>query len=151
LRANFFGLTSVFSKDAKDGRFNLKEMDNFKDFGDFSEFVIEGQLKGRYLKELLHILDALKLPLVDTKSNDTFAMLIEMVQRRNIHVHNRGYVDDRYLEGNQWNIHKLHHGEIAKIEHPYWADAQRLCTFCVDALATWVEAGAGFYEHHAKP
>jgi hypothetical protein len=156
LQANFFGLIPVFGKDAKEGKINLKDLGQFQDFGEFADNVIESQLKTRYIKDVLHVLKSLNLTLVDEPKGATFGMLIELVLRRNVHVHNRGRVDERYLERDEkgtprWNIDKLQVGETARIEHGYWHRSLQLCSFCVDAVADWVEQGAGFYDHHRAP
>ena len=46
---------------------------------------------------------------------DRFERLIELVLRRNVHVHNRGIVDSRYLDENK-NIDRLNQGDVAVIE-----------------------------------
>ena len=57
--------------------------------------IIEEQLKKRYVKDLIGIMADLGVKHVDEKEGDKHIDLIELIQRRNIHVHNRGVVDER--------------------------------------------------------
>ncbi len=68
--------------------------------------------------------------------------LVEMVLRRNIHVHNRGIVDERYLERDgkgapRYNLHNLKLGDVALIDDAYWKAATRRCDHCIDRLYKW--------------
>jgi hypothetical protein len=143
LTGHFFEL---IPKIAKDGSFKLKDMARFHNFDEFSNNVIETQLKARYVKDLLGFLSEIGVQLYD-ETTDKHVMLMELVQRRNVHIHNRGYVDERYLERNEdgkpkWNLDNLSLGDMAVIDHDYWEGALRLATNCVNAVATWVNSGA---------
>ena len=80
----------------KDAKFGLKEMSQFTDFHQFSNHLVESQLKTCYVKDLLHTLNSIDVPLFDATAAGGFAGLIELVLRRNVHIHNRGRVDERY-------------------------------------------------------
>jgi len=108
LTQNFFGLIGSFgSKD----KISFEELSYYGSFEKLRDEVIEGQLRARYLKELLFLIQKLGLNCIDDTGRDCFIELIEFVMRRNIHVHNRGIVDERYLERDQddkprFNIYK---------------------------------------------
>ncbi|HEX3657173.1 MAG TPA: hypothetical protein VHV55_15275 [Pirellulales bacterium] len=143
LAEDFF---SLIPRLAKDGSVKLKDMSKFKDFSEFSSSVIETQLKARYVKDLLLFLSASGVQLFDQES-DNLATLLELVQRRNVHVHNRGYVDERYLERDEndkpkWNLDNLSLGQVAVIDHAYWERTSMMTTTCVNAVASWIDAGA---------
>src|SRR5205823_4472551 len=74
---------------------NLGEMGSSQRFRDVT---IEDQLKKRYVKDQLLIVDILRVQCVDTAAGNTVGHLIDMVLRRNVHVHNLGTVDARYSE-----------------------------------------------------
>lgn len=139
LDRNFFELIPLMGKAAK---FELKEFNHFADFGEFSSHIVEQQLKDRYIKDLLRFL----VEIVDKQGGYHFAQLMELVQRRNVHVHNRGFVDSKYLELEngkpKWNIEGFKPGEVAAISDDYWQRANALCSFCVNAVAEWVGLGA---------
>ena len=139
LKQDFFGLIGTF---AKQDKLALDSLSAYKNFESFRDDIIETQLKSRYLKDLLLLLHKLGAPLADPSSTGSFAQLVELVLRRNIHVHNRGVVDDRYLERDdngksRFNIYSLEVGSLARIDDSYWQRANSLCRFCVDSLAKW--------------
>jgi hypothetical protein len=132
LRKNFFDLVGVLGKNEK---VSLERIGSFGTFEAFRDQIIEEQLKIRYLKDLL---------LLDATKPETFGHLIELVLRRNLHVHNRGIVDERYMErddkGNpRFNIYNLSVGDLATVNESYWQIASRLCTDCVAAAAAWAD------------
>ncbi len=88
--------------------------------------MIEDQLKKRYVKDLLGLLQALGVPCWDETKGDRPVQLVELVLRRNIHVHNRGIVDERYLESDpssgkaKYNLYNLQLGQLAIIDDEYF-------------------------------
>jgi hypothetical protein len=139
LRKGFFALIGVFGKQEK---VSLQEIGEGGTFEAFRDGIIEEQLKKRYLKDLLFILEALDVKCTDEGAGDRFVQLIEMVLRRNVHVHNRGVVDERYLERDQngrpkYNLYNLSLGDVACIDESYWELANRLSTQCVTNVAAW--------------
>ena len=77
------------------------------------------------------------------ENGDHQVQLIELVMRRNVHVHNRGKVDERYLETDpeskkpKYNLYKFKLGDVACIDAAYLEMANRCCANCVDRLADW--------------
>ncbi len=144
LRNQFFGLIGLFGKQEK---ISLERLGTFGDFDAFRDQIIEEQLKVRYLKDLLFLLKGLGVKCADEEGGDRFADLIELVLRRNVHVHNRGIADERYLERDQkgvpqFNLFSLAVGDSAPIDGPYWKKAVKLCRICVEHVAAWAEGGS---------
>jgi hypothetical protein len=139
-RKKFFQLIGTFGKQEKVSLEGIGEAGSFETLRDQ---IIEEQLKKRYVKDLLGLLQAPDLSLVDEKNGDRHVQLIELVLRRNVHVHNRGEVDERYLEADpqskkpKYNLYNFKLGDIACIDMPYLEMANRLCENCVDRLADW--------------
>lgn len=82
--------------------------------------------------------------MVRDRSGNDFAKLIELVLRRNIHVHNRGIVDERYLDKNMkemanFNVYGFEVGDYARIDNEYWKEAIELCKDCVEGITGWIE------------
>ena len=105
--------------------------------------VIEEHLKGKYLREVLFILHASDIQLTDSLQGDKFIHLLEMIMRRNIHIHNRGVVDSKYLEENEngkprYNVYGLTEGTVAHIDSAYWERANRLSVNCVRFITDWI-------------
>jgi hypothetical protein len=125
-RKDFFPLIGVFGK---------------QDKVSFTRF----EKAGSYVKDLLLILHHLKVDCFDSGGGEHLAHFVELVLRRNVHVHNRGIVDGRYLEQNEqgqaeFNIFSLHVGDLAPIDEVYWKRANRLCAHCVGKVAAWAES-----------
>jgi hypothetical protein len=142
LRKDFFALIGAFGKSEK---VSLQEISEAGSFESFRDQVIEKQLKIRYVKDLLGLLQGLGVKCVHEANGDTFGHLIELVLRRNVHIHNRGIVDERYLERDQQgtpknNLYNLNLGDVATIDEAYWERAVRLCRCCVDWMAVWAGA-----------
>lgn len=139
-RKNFFQLIGAFGMQEKVSLEGIGEAGSFESLRDQ---LIEDQLKKRYVKDLLGLLRALGVDLVDEQSGDRYVQLIEMVLRRNVHVHNRGVVDDRYLEADpqskrpKYNLYGFKLGDVACIDLDYLELANRLCQNCIDRLAEW--------------
>ena len=67
-----------------------------------------------------------------------------MILRRNVHIHNRGIVDERYLDKNikeipQFNVYGFELDDYAKIDNKYWKEAIRLSKNCVEGITDWIE------------
>jgi hypothetical protein len=140
LRKDFFSLIASFGKQEKIG---LDELAAYQSFDAFRDAQVERQLKGRYLKEVLSIVKGWDVKLTGGAA-DKFVHIVELVLRRNVHIHNRGEVDERYLERDQngtprFNLYNLTLGSVAHIDEAYWSAANRLCGNAVAALATWIE------------
>ena len=141
LNKNFFGLIGFFGKSDK---IPLDTLGNYNSFDDLRISLVEKQLKRRYVKDILIILNNLKVDMVKDKRDNGFAKLVELVLRRNIHLHNRGIVDERYLDKNMeempnFNIYGFELGDYARIDNKYWKEAAELCKDCVEEIADWIE------------
>lgn len=142
LRTDFFGLIVAFGKQDKISVASLAKHTSLEEFRDE---LIEERLKAKYLKDLLFILQTLGVPCVDQARGDRFVQLVELVLRRNVHIHNRGRVDEKYLERDRngaprYNIYNLQPASVAQIDFEYWERANRLCRNCVLQLVKWVES-----------
>ncbi|CAN5476197.1 hypothetical protein BH11PLA2_BH11PLA2_29900 [soil metagenome] len=139
-RRKFFELVGAFGKQDK---VTLQGIGEAGSYEAFIEQVIEEQLKKRYVKDLLGLLQGLGVEMLDEAKGDKPVQLVEMVLRRNLHVHCRGVVDDRYLENDsktgkpQYNLFDLKAGQTAVIDGAYFETALRLCVTCIERLAKW--------------
>jgi hypothetical protein len=141
-RKDFFGLIGVFGEKEK---IAFKKFEEAGSFDALRDEIIEEQMKKRYVKDLLLVLSHLKVDCFDVGARDRAGDLVELVLRRNIHVHNRGVVDGRYLELNadgqqEFNIFNLNVGDLAPIDEVYWERANRLCRNCVAKVTVWAES-----------
>ena len=141
LRQDFFRLIGAIGKKET---LSLRDLSNYQSFEQLRDSTIEEQLKTRYLKDILLLLDNQQVELVDASSDQKLWHLVELVLRRNLHMHNRGVVDRRYLETKddgtpRFNVYGLSEGDTAEIDNTYWFGACKLCLDCVDRVALWAE------------
>ena len=141
-RKRFFDFVKVVGKDDK---IRLSEVGEAGTIDAFAAQTVDTQLKRRYLKDVLMLLEQLGVSCVDQSRGNTLGHLIEMVLRRNAHVHNRGVVDEHYIEADvktgkpKFNLYLLNLGETADIDTAYWQKARQLCGHCVRQLVAWTE------------
>lgn len=141
INKDFFRLIGAV---AKQDKVPLESLSKYNTFDQFRNEIIEEQLKPKYLKDILSILDNQSVQYVDDSSGFRSIHLKEMIQRRNIHIHNRGRVDERYIERDnngtpRYNIYNFAIGSIAQIDYQYWKMANRLCGDCINYVASWIE------------
>jgi hypothetical protein len=144
-RRKFFDLIGAFGKGE---RVTLESIGEAGSFEAFRDQLIEEQLKKRYVKDLLSLLQALGVQCVNETAGDRPVQLVELVLRRNLHVHNRGVVDERYLESDsmsgkpKYNLYNLKLGDAATIDDSYFQTAIRLCGNCVERVVGWSDESA---------
>lgn len=132
LAHRFFELVGVFEKE----NIKLRDIADAGSFHALRDWIIESQLKKRYVKELLNILnDEWGMAWLQEGNPTRLNRLIEVIQRRNLHLHARGVVDRQYVDG--INILRLAVGDLAVIDESYWLKAKDLCTHCVKQVSVW--------------
>lgn len=141
LGRDFLGLIGTFGDQ---GKVSFRQLAAHKSFDHFVAVEIENQLKPRYLKDLLFLFDGLGVDLADGSAGDRLVHVVELVMRRNVHVHNRGIVDERYVERDrdgtsQFNVYNLSLGDLVPIDRTYWERANTRCEFAVRKLAEWAD------------
>lgn len=95
-------------------KITLEDTLSFSNIENLKYDMIQKQFSGKYLSEIIRKLKNYK---VDLYKNIDYALLMEMIERRNIHLHNKGYVDEKYK--NSFNIYKFNIGEYAYIDSEY--------------------------------
>ena len=141
LRTNFFGLiASIGDK----GSISYSEISKHGSFESLSDCVIEEILLKKRGTRLIYDLEKLGVALSDSQSQ---IRLIEQIQRRNLFLHNRGLVDQKYLDRSDdgrkaTNIDNLSVGALAVIDDIYWSRACMICRSYVQTCHEWISRGA---------
>lgn len=126
----FFEYIGKFSK--KEDIIRFQDIGKYENFEKLKDVVIGNSLKGKYIKELLEILKSLGVSYI----NDNYPQLIECMNRRNIHLHNQGIVDEKYLEkGNLFNFNEF---QIASIDKLYFHEIFMLCLSTINSIFEWI-------------
>lgn len=99
------------------------------------------------LKSKIRLIDAIKeleerkIIYKDPKSKGKFEQLLEHVLRRNVHLHERGYIHDKYTKGVS-ELHsinpKLAEGDYAVIDRAYFDTARRRCEETIDQIYSFI-------------
>ena len=114
---DFFGIARIISYDKK---FSLKDITQFQNFNEFAAQTIDTMIAGKYVSDLVEILHTYDQSLFTVQGQDVYDSVLEMIQRRNIHVHKKGIVDEKYLsKGNGVQL-GLKIGDYATIDNSYY-------------------------------
>lgn len=95
-------------------KFTLDEVVDFEDIENLKNEMLHKQLAGRHLSELINKLKKYRPSLF---TGVEYPVLMEMIERRNIHLHNKGIVDEKYCSF--FNIYHFYDGEYAFIDDKY--------------------------------
>lgn len=93
---------------------NIDDVLLFENIEQLKENMIHKQFDGKYLSEMIK---KLKIYNADIFSGIDYPMLLEMIERRNIHLHNKGFVDNKYHTA--CNIYKFNLNDYAYIDSDY--------------------------------
>lgn len=120
---NFFSIIPLINYEKK---FALSDIAKFEKFEEFSSQVIETIIAGKYVADLMEILYKYKKDVFFISHVDRFSEALEIIQRRNLHVHKKGIVDEKYFtkgNGSEFGVQK---GEYAVIDDEYFNRAIEL-------------------------
>ncbi len=95
-------------------KIGVDEIVSFTKIEELKNDIIQKQFAGRYLNDIISRLYNYKIGVFN---NVKFPNLMEMISRRNIHIHNKGVVDNKYCE--KYNIYDLKKGDYAFIDNNY--------------------------------
>lgn len=115
LNKNFFKNSTYFCKNDKkfDKSIKISAMGQYSDYEDFSNNMIETMLKSKYIRDLIEDYKALNIKEI----NSNYNKIIEIINRRNAHIHNNGIADEKYIA--EYNLYNKSCGEILEIDSRY--------------------------------
>lgn len=93
---------------------SIDEVLPFANIEELKENMVNKQFDGKYLSEIIKKIKNYK---PEVFCDVDYSNLMEMVERRNIHLHNKGHVDSKYCSS--FNIYRLSVGEYACINNEY--------------------------------
>lgn len=120
---NFFDIVPLINYEKK---FTLSDISQYENFEEFSSQVVESIISGKYVADLMEILYKYKQDIFFVNHINRFSEAIEIIQRRNLHIHKKGIVDEKYFtkgNGRELGIRK---GEYAVIDDMYFNKAIEL-------------------------
>jgi len=119
IKRDFFTLAKHMNYDKK---FSLGDITKFQDFNGFVTKTIDTMMLGKYVSDVLEILHSYKAELFLIQGN-CFDDILEMVQRRNLHVHKNGIVDEKYFTKGNGSRLSICLGDYAVIDNLYYNNA----------------------------
>lgn len=115
---DFFNIARIMNYEKK---FSLSDITKHQNFSEFASETISIMISGKYISDiLLEILHKYKSDFFLIEENDCFDEIMEMVQRRNLHVHKNGIVDEKYFTKGNGSRLGIHIGEYAVIDNLYY-------------------------------
>ena len=138
LRRQFFVLVARFGTKEK---VPLDTFKNYQSFEQMRDSLIEDQLHSRYLKDLILFLDREGVTQLPPDKDERLVAVVEVILRRNVHVHNGGRIDRTYLDkaDASFNPFGFTLGDYAPIDDPYWQAANAISARWVNKIGTWVD------------
>lgn len=127
----FFEIAPFINYDKK---FSLVDISKYESFEDFSEKTIDQIVAGKYIADLLEIVYKYKKEIFNIDGADCYPIILEIVQRRNLHVHKKGIVDQKYFTKGNGSELGLHVGDYAVIDDGYFDKALELLEKFVDGF-----------------
>lgn len=134
---NFFAWINYFNKDES---IKLKDIGSNEDYNNFKLMIIEKLLKKCYLRDLIEILHREYKNIFYIGKVDTYIDFIEMINRRNCHIHNNGIVDNSYLGIDRnntqprYNKYNFQLGEYIEIDKKYFEKSLKNCIGLLDNI-----------------
>lgn len=114
---DFFNIARIMNYDKK---FSLSDITKHQNFNDFTSETVDTMISGKYISDILEILHRYQLNFFLIDERDCFEEIMEMVQRRNLHVHKNGIVDEKYFTKGNGSRLGIHIGEYAVIDNLYY-------------------------------
>ncbi|WP_302326127.1 hypothetical protein [Enterocloster lavalensis] len=112
----FFDMAPYINYDKK---FSLSDISQHSNFEGFLEKMVDTIIGGKYISDLLEIVYKYEKNIFNLNSNDCYLTLMEIIQRRNLHVHRKGIVDEKYFTKGNGNELELSVGDYAAIDDVY--------------------------------
>lgn len=115
------------------------ELGSVASWEELQDSFVDAQLRKHYTAGWLRILNY-NWGVLGDKPEKAFrySRITEQIQRRNVHLHNRGLVDERYTDG--VNPDDLAIGDFAKIDDEYWQQACTLNERLLRHIVGWVHS-----------
>ena len=130
---DFFNISKVVNYEKK---FSLSDITKFHDYNEFTESTIEAMISGKYVSDILEMLHKYNENFYYIDENDSYDVIMEMIQRRNLHVHKNGLVDEKYFTKGNGSLSGLHVGDYASVDSLYFNAAYDTLKAFVSKITT---------------
>ena len=135
LKTDFFKYAVYFcpKKNKSNKSINYSDFSDFTNKEEFFDNVIKEILKPKYIKDLISDYERLKINKIIKEKKE----IIEMINRRNVHLHNNGIADEKYI--GDINIYGFSIGDILPIDKEYYNRALELSNLIICSLTDFIQ------------
>ena len=118
---DFFAIDKITEKS------NKIQLSNYNSFKELQKSRIDDYLKSVYVAEVLRVMHEYNAMLFLINGVDRYDDLLELIARRNIHIHNKGIADQKYFEkGNGAQKYGIKIGKYVPIDSLYFSESAKL-------------------------
>ena len=126
------------------GKIEYKVFSSNSDFESVKHEIVNNLLNGIYISELLEIVRKYDSGIFKINGTCKFKDIIEIISRRNIHIHNNGNVDKKYLKKEveisshkkeNINIYNFEHNQYAYIDREYYMKASGIIKGIIENIS----------------
>lgn len=136
LDKHFFDYITHFKPKSNETKIDFGKFEKFNNFDEMKKTVISDILTSMYAKSIIHKINNTNgIKLMNSNELDK---IIEMFERRNIHLHNKGIVDDKYIKG--WCPCDLEIGDYAIINKNYYEESKTIMKDYINKYCIWIKS-----------
>lgn len=114
--SRFFEVAPYINYDKK---FSLSDISKHSNFEEFSEKTVDSIIAGKYVADLLEMIYKYDNSVFNIDGVDCYLTLMEIIQRRNLHIHKKGIVDEKYFTKGNGSELGISVGDYAVIDNEY--------------------------------
>ncbi len=129
----FFEIAPYINYDKK---FTLTDISKYDSFEEFSNKTSEMIISGKYIADILEIIYKYDKTIFNINGSVRYEDIMEIIQRRNLHVHKKGIVDNKYFTKGNGNELGLHNGDYAVIDDVYFNRAVEVLGKFIDGFSS---------------
>jgi len=133
MKSEFFTFFSANTEEL-DKSYKLKDIVSHGSFESLRDTLISDLLKKSYARDVLRMMRRYKTSYLMVSGNDKYNDILEIISRRNVHIHRRGFVDKEYFNKAEGNIFNLSDGDYAPITRDYFSHCYTILTGVIDNI-----------------
>lgn len=109
-----------------DKKFSLSDITKHSNFEEFLEKTVDSIIAGKYIADLLEMIYKYDNSVFNIDGVDCYLTLMEIIQRRNLHIHKKGIVDEKYFTKGNGSELGISVCDYAVIDNEYMHKATEL-------------------------
>ena len=120
-------------------KISYSDITNLDDLTNLNRILVESKLESTQISAILNEFKKYKTSCFLIHENNEFKKILEIIKRRNIHIHNKGMVDYKYLDKDKegkikFNPYQLVENSYAEIDSQYFRNSCTLLKEFIDNI-----------------